>query len=295
MRHVITFVASQPNVIDLGATVTRLSAGFCGMPIRWLEPGVACDVELEYRLPAQQWQSLRDTAQRLRLDVVMQPLAYREKQLLISDMDATMIEQECIDELADCLGLREPISAITARAMNGELEFETALRQRVELLKGLTSNDLQRVYDTRISATPGAKTLLATLRARGVYCVLVSGGFTFFTERVAAALGFAEQQANRLEMADGVLTGRVLEPILGREAKRTALLSFARARSIPLQRCLAVGDGANDLPMLQAAGLGIAYHAKPTVVAQTHASIQFNDLSALLYVQGIARQFWVES
>ncbi|MFM9889292.1 MAG: phosphoserine phosphatase SerB [Rickettsiales bacterium] len=294
MRHVITFIASQPNLIDLGATVTRLTASVAGMPIRWLEPGVACDVELEHRLPEIAWQKIRDAAHAQRIDCVMQPLATREKKLLVSDMDSTLIEQECIDELAACVGLRAEVSAITARAMNGELDFATALRERVGLLKGLSTSTLQRVYDEQITPMQGAATLLATLKSRGVYTVLVSGGFTFFTAHVAAALGFDAQEANRLEMAGELLTGRVVEPILGREAKREALLHFARQRAVPLSACVAIGDGANDLPMLQTAGLGVAYHAKPAVVAHTHAAIHFNDLSALLYVQGIETKHWAQ-
>ena len=294
MRHVITFIASQPNLIDLGATVTRLTARVAGMPIRWLEPGVACDVELERRLPDAVWQEIRGAAHAARIDCVMQPLVGREKKLLVSDMDSTLIEQECIDELAGCVGLRAEVSAITARAMNGDLDFAAALRERVALLKGLSAATLQRVYDEQITPMPGAATLLATLKSRGVYTLLVSGGFTFFTTRVAAALGFDAEEANRLEMGNGQLTGRVLEPILGRDAKREALRRVARQRGIPLPACLAIGDGANDLPMLQTAGLGVAYHAKPAVVAQTDAAIHFNDLSALLYVQGIATRHWVE-
>ena len=291
MRHVITFIASGASLDELKATVTRLTASVAGMPIRFLSEN-ACDVELERVLPDEHWRDIRAAAYAQRIDCVMQPLDGREKKLLISDMDSTMIHQECIDELADCVGLRAPVSAITARAMNGELDFAAALRERVALLKGMEVATLQRVYEERITPMAGAKTLLATMRARGAQAVLVSGGFTFFTHRVAAALGFTANEANILQVADGKITGTVHEPILGSDAKLAALLRHAKAQRMPLQSTLAVGDGANDLPMLLAAGLGVAYHAKPIVGARAKAAIHFNDLTALLYIQGIAQREW---
>jgi len=228
------------------------------------------------------------------IDMVLQPFANREKKLLISDMDSTMISQECIDELADVVGLKEHVAAITERAMNGELDFKSALRERVMLLKGLKTADLERVMNKRITLMPGAQTLVRTMKARGAYTVLVSGGFTFFTSRVANAIGFDVDVGNRLEMQNDSLTGTVKEPILDKDTKRELLRHYCAAKDLPLEDALAVGDGANDLPMLLAAGTGIAYHAKPSVQAEAKARINHNDLSALLFVQGIPRREWQE-
>jgi len=293
MRHVLTFIASPTSTVPLAQTVSRLTAGFSGMPTHWLAKDRACDVELEYALTPEAFVKLRQTCHDGQIDCVMQPLANRKKKLLISDMDSTMIEQECIDELAGCVGLKPKVSAITERAMKGEIEFAAALRERVGLLADLPAAVLDEVFADRITLMPGARTLLATMKARGSYCLLVSGGFTFFTARVAAALGFDGHEANVLEVSGGVLIGTVAEPILGKEAKLAALYRICRARHIALAETLAVGDGANDLPMLMAAGLGVAYHAKPVVEASAHAAIRFNDLSALLYLQGIAQAEWV--
>lgn len=292
MRHVLTFIASDPNLADLARTVTRLTAHVAGMPIRFLSDS-ACDVELERALDDDTLRPVRALAYEKRIDVVMQPLLTREKKLLISDMDSTLIHQECIDELADCVGLRAHVSAITARAMNGELDFESALRERVALLKGLDTETLQKVFHERITLMQGAKPLVDTMKARGAHTVLVSGGFTFFTTRVAAALGFDVTEANVLQAHQNKLTGEVKQPILGSDAKRAALIRHAAEKRIPLSATLAVGDGANDLPMLLEAGLGVAYHAKPIVGAKARAAIHFNDLSALLYLQGIPKRDWI--
>jgi phosphoserine phosphatase len=201
-------------------------------------------------------------------------------------MDSTIINVECLDELADFAGLKAEIAAITERAMRGELAFEGALRERVGMLKGLATQALQQAYDERVRLNPGARTLVRTMAANGARCVLVSGGFTFFTGRVAAAAGFHANRANTLIEADGRLAGLVGEPILGREAKLAALLEEAKALGLPLAGTLAVGDGANDLAMIEAAGLGVAYRAKPIVAAQADAKIDHADLTALLYFQG---------
>lgn len=227
------------------------------------------------------------------IDIILQPHSMREKKLLISDMDSTIINQECIDELADVMGLKEKVSAITARAMNGELDFAEALVQRVSLLKGLPVSDMQRVLDERITLMKGARTLIQTLRARGVYCVLVSGGFTFFTEAILQRVGFDAHYANMLLIENERLTGEVVSPILGRQAKRETLLQIASERNIALSETIAIGDGANDLPMILEAGLGIAYHAKPSVEAAASHRIRYNDLTALLFVLGIAESEWV--
>lgn len=222
----------------------------------------------------------------LAIDVCVQAAVGRRKRLLVADMDSTIINVECLDELADFAGLKAEISAITERAMRGELAFEGALRERVGMLKGLAASALQQAYDQRVRLNPGARTMVRTMAAHGARCALVSGGFTFFTSRVAAAAGFHLDRANTLIEADGALTGAVGEPILGKEAKLAALQQLAAEIDAPLSATLAVGDGANDLAMIQAAGLGVAYRAKPLVAAQAHAKVDHADLTALLYFQG---------
>jgi len=219
----------------------------------------------------------------LPVDTCVQAAAGRRKRLLVADMDSTIINVECLDELADFAGLKAEISAITERAMRGELAFEGALRERVGMLKGLATTALQQAYDERVRLNPGARTLIRTMAANGARCVLVSGGFTFFTSRVAEACGFHDNRANTLLEADGALTGQVGDPILGKEAKLAALQEEAAALGVPLSATLAVGDGANDLAMIEASGLGVAYRAKPIVAAQAHAKVDHADLTALLY------------
>ena len=227
------------------------------------------------------------------VDFCVQPAEGRLKRLLVADMDSTIIGCECLDELADFAGLKAEIAAVTARAMAGEIPFETALRDRVALLAGLSVTELQRAYDERVRLNPGAATLVRTMASLGARCVLVSGGFEFFTSRVAAAAGFAAHRGNRL-LDDGErLTGFVAEPILGREAKLKALASEAAKLGVDLSQTLAVGDGANDLAMLEAAGLGVAYRAKPIVAAQADARVEATDLTALLYFQGVGQDRFV--
>lgn len=221
------------------------------------------------------------------IDVNLLSAEHRRKLLLIADMDSTIIEQECIDEIADFAGLKDTISGITERAMRGELDFDAALRERVALLKGLPEHVLQETFDTKISLTPGAKTLVATMNKSNGVTALVSGGFTFFTTRVGRAVGFQETQANELIVRDGALTGEVRDPILGRAAKQNALLRLAGANDVALEKTIAVGDGANDLAMLERAGLGVAFHAKPAVAEAADVRIDHGDLTALLYLQGI--------
>lgn len=229
-----------------------------------------------------------------KIDAILTPASVQDAKLFISDMDSTIIQQECIDELADCVGLKEKVSAITARAMNGELNFESALTERVSLLKDLRISEMQRVLDERIHLMPGAHTLVQTLRARGVHCVLVSGGFTFFTSAIRKRTGFHEDEANILLTSGEVLSGEVQTPILGKEAKKASLLRHAARLGIGMEHAIAIGDGANDLPMLQTAGLGIAYHAKPSVEAHASCIVRHNDLTALLYILGIPKAEWVE-
>ena len=215
------------------------------------------------------------------------------RKLFIADMDSTIIQQECIDEMADVLGLKPQISTITERAMRGELQFEAALTERLALLAGISEAQLEAVYRQRIVLMPGARTLIATMKANGAATALVSGGFTFFTSRVAAAVGFDHHHANTLEIVDGRLTGRIVGPILGKQAKLAKLEHYRSALGLGSPQTLAVGDGANDLAMIGAAGLGVAYHAKPIVAAEAHASIMHGDLTALLYLQGYRREDFV--
>jgi phosphoserine phosphatase len=227
------------------------------------------------------------------IDFAVQPVANRRKKLLIADMDSTIIQQECIDELAEFAGKRAEISAITERAMRGELDFEAALKERVAMLKGLPESVLAETFEKRITLTPGAQTLVKTMNARGAVTALVSGGFTYFTGRVAENTGFQINQANELFVADEKLTGAVREPILGRAAKQEALERIARENTIGLADTLAVGDGANDLSMLARSGLGVAFHAKPAVAQAAAVQINHSDLTALLYLQGIAKAEFV--
>ena len=206
-----------------------------------------------------------------------------------------MIRQECIDELADFVGLKDKVSAITRRAMRGEIEFEPALRERVALLRGLEHNIVDRILDERIVLTPGGRALVQTMRANGAHTVLVSGGFTMFTEKIAAAIGFHEARANVLVVDGAFFAGTVNEPILGREAKVAALSEFRLSLGLSRAETMAIGDGANDLAMLQEAGLGVAYHAKPAVAAAAHARVDHCDLGALLYAQGYRRREFTES
>lgn len=227
------------------------------------------------------------------LDVNAIPTAGRRKRLLVADMDSTIIEQECIDEMADMLGLKPRIAAITERAMRGELGFEQALTERLALLAGLGEDKLQRVFTERITVMPGARTLLATMKQHGAFTALVSGGFSFFTNRVARLVGFDVDHSNTLGIAEGRLTGRVVGPILGKEAKLATLERYLAEKDLEPLLSIAVGDGANDLAMIKAAGLGVAYRAKPIVAAEAAAAITHGDLTSLLYLQGYSRSEFV--
>ncbi len=268
------------------ATVEALRNAWGGGDARWLNPGVAAEFDLAVT-PANRWEVWAEL-QTLQVDLAVQPSANRRKRLLIADMDSTMIGQECIDELADEAGVGAHVAAITARAMNGEIAFEGALRERVALLRGLPEGVIERVFMNRITMTPGGATLIATMKASGGHAALVSGGFTAFTSRVAATLEFDEHRANVLLAEGGVLTGEVAEPILGREAKVAALEEIAARLGIAPADAIAVGDGANDLGMLHRAGMGVALHAKPSVAAQCEVRVNHGDLTALLYLQGYA-------
>jgi phosphoserine phosphatase len=217
---------------------------------------------------------------------VMPRVRFARKRLLISDMDSTIIGQECIDELADAVGLKPQISEITERAMRGELDFESALTSRVAMLRGLSLNELDRTLRERITLNAGARTLIATMKAHGAATLLVSGGFTFFTSRVARMAGFDADLGNTLRDDGVALTGEVGRPILGREAKREALIEAVTQLGTSPEDAIAMGDGANDLDMIRAAGIGVAYKAKPLVAAEANASIQHTDLTAALFFQG---------
>ncbi len=255
----------------------------------WLDPDFAADVAFEVAPSPEQRRSVAEIAAAERFDCVVQQHAGRRKQILIADMDSTMIGEECIDELAAEVGIKDRVAAITARAMNGEIEFEPALRERVALLAGLPETVVAKVIAERINLAPGGAALVATMRANGAYTALVSGGFTVFTGPIAARLGFHENRANRLFAEAGQLTGHVEEPILGALAKVTALEEIAAGRGVCAEQAIAVGDGANDLGMIQRAGTGIALHAKPAVAAQAPHRIDHGDLTALLFVQGYRR------
>lgn len=261
----------------------------------WLADGIACDLPLKTGTDmAEASKKLKTLFADLPIDIVIQEQDTRRKKLLIADMDSTMICQECIDELAEEVGLREHIAGITARAMNGEIEFEPALRERVALLKGLPLTIIGQVIATRITLTPGGRELIATMKKRGAYTALVSGGFTSFTSKIAAELGFNENRANRLLDDGSLLTGEVAEPILGAEAKKISLDEICAQLGISALEAMAVGDGANDLPMIKHAGSGVALHAKPSVAAQAGIRIDHGDLTALLYMQGYRKSDFIQ-
>lgn len=288
----VTLLTDPETPVLDRALVENLRNAWGGGAARWLDPGVAAEFPVE-AMPANQWQ-VWESLQPLRVDLAIQPSEGRRKRLLIADMDSTMIRQECIDELADEAGVGAHVAGITARAMNGELDFEAALRERVALLKGLPEGVIARVLRDRITLMPGGPALLATMRANGGHAALVSGGFTAFTAAIAGKLGFHENRANVLLAEGGVLTGRVAEPILGKEAKLQALREISARLGISPAEAIAVGDGANDLPMLLAAGTGVALHAKPKVQAECRVRVNHGDLTALLYLQGYAREEFSE-
>ena len=284
---VATLLTSPTRPVLDRITVESLRDAWSGGQAIWLDPGVAAEFALP-QVPGNRW-DVWQGLQGLGIDLVVQRAPGRKKSLLIADMDSTMIAQECIDELADEAGVGAQVAAITARAMNGELNFEAALRERVGLLAGLDAGAIGRVIRDRITLMPGGRVLLATMKAHGAYAALVSGGFTAFTAPIAEDLGFDENRANTLLVADGKLTGAVAAPILGSAAKVQALQDIAAGRGIGVDAAMAVGDGANDLGMLALAGTGVALHAKPVVAAQCDVRINHGDLTALLYLQGYAR------
>jgi phosphoserine phosphatase len=283
--------ALDATIVD-GALAVLPSPGSA----QWLFDEVAVDIPFDGSEDIAAIENrLRQARGDLPIDIVVQPRALRRKKLLLADMDSTMIGQECIDELADFAGLKAHVAEITERAMRGEIEFEPALRERVALLKGMPVSAVNEVLRQRIRPTPGGRELVATMRAHGAYTCLVSGGFTLFTNAVAAMIGFQENRANELRVENGKLTGEVREPVLGRAAKLATLIELTESFDLDDIDTLAIGDGANDLSMIRHAGLGVAYHAKPAVAAAAGARIEYGDLTALLYTQGYRREEFVEA
>jgi phosphoserine phosphatase len=296
MSLVATLICNPANpaldstVLD-GARAILPSAG----PARWLWDEVAADIPFgdgseDIGAIARR---LREAREDLPIDIVVQPVLARRKKLFLADMDSTMIGQECIDELADFAGLKAHVAAITERAMRGEIAFEPALRERVALLKGLSVDVVGKVIKERITLTPGGRELVATMRAHGAYTCLISGGFTLFTEVIADMIGFQENRGNTLIVSDGKLSGEVQEPILGRDAKLATLIELRESFDLDNIDTVVAGDGANDLGMIQQAGLGVAFHAKPAVASAAAARIDYGDLTALLYAQGFKREEFV--
>jgi phosphoserine phosphatase len=291
---VATLIANPATPVLTAELAARAGDAIGARALYWLADGIAADLIPAASLDeASIMDLLRMAVAGHPIDIVVQRQQGRRKKLLIADMDSTMIDQECIDELADVAGFKAHVSAITARAMNGEIPFEAALRERVALLKGLKSSVVADVIRERITLAAGGRELVATMNRHGAHCALVSGGFTAFTGPVAKMLGFDEHQANLLMEENGTFSGLVGEPILGRQAKADALLSISKRLGITPDDALAVGDGANDLSMLELAGSGVALHAKPTVAAQARHRIDHGDLTALLYMQGCRRADFV--
>jgi phosphoserine phosphatase len=296
MQIALTLVS--PEVKAPEATLTQLAEVLARAQARIKEPRPLGPGALDLLVEAPELAPVRSLAREAlagqAIDVCVQPWAGRRKRLLVADMDSTIIGCECLDELADFAGVKAQVSEITERAMRGEIAFEGALRERVAMLKGLGVNALEKAYAERVRLNPGARTLVRTMAASGARCVLVSGGFTFFTSRVAEAAGFHANRANTLIEVGDALAGTVGDPILGREAKLAALQEEAQALGAQPTDALAIGDGANDLAMIEAAGLGVAYRAKPVVAAQAHCAVDHADLTAVLYFQGYKAEDFVE-
>ena len=291
---VATLVADPSKEPLSEATVDRAAQALRGVERRrWLDEGVAADLVFTGDLRAKR-AALEESLSGEAIDIIVQPLAHRRKRLLVADMDSTLIGQECVDELADVAGVGGRVATITERAMRGEVAFAPALRERVALLTGMSETVIQDVLKDRITLNRGARTLVQTMRANGAYVAIVSGGFRQFTRAIRERIGADEDRANTLVIEEGKLTGEVIEPILGEGAKLGALKEIAAAMGVGLDDTLAVGDGANDLPMLQAAGLGAAYRAKRKVAAGADARVEHTDLAALLYAQGFERKDFVE-
>ena len=290
MKYVLTLIGKELN----GAHLADVAAAI-GIPNQpdWLAEGAAADLYFDAPAPAVVAAAARRAVAGAAVDLAAQETSRRRRRLLLADMDSTIITVECIDEMADMLGLRDEVAAITAAAMAGEIDFAEALRRRVGLLAGLEVGALARLYEERVSLNHGARTLVRTMRAEGALTVLISGGFSFFTERVARAAGFDRHIANRLSLVDGRLDGTVLSPIVDGASKLETLRRLVAEHRLDPAETMAVGDGANDLGMIQAAGLGVAFHAKPVLAEAAAARIDHGDLTALLYLQGYRRDQFV--
>ncbi|MER8519779.1 phosphoserine phosphatase SerB [Mesorhizobium sp. M1076] len=292
----IATLLSHPAGRALTPTLANMASRSVGASaVRWLAEGIACELDLPETADASEITARLQAALASEpIDVAVQPAENRRKKILIADMDSTMIDQECIDELADEIGVKDRVAATTARSMNGEIAFEPALRERVALLKDLDAAIIDRIIDNRLTLASGGRTLVQTMAANGAWTALISGGFDIFTTRIAALLGFHENRANRLIEQDRRFTGLVAEPILGRAAKAEALIEISARLGLTPADAIAVGDGANDLDMIRLAGIGVALHAKPAVAAEAKIRIDHGDLTALLYLQGYRREEFVE-
>ncbi len=289
MNSVVTLVVKPSHCLFQtvrAEAVSFLGAQYGALREDILAPSSAVDIIFSCYDQTGLAASLARHMANLPVDIAVQPVQNRRKKLLLADMDSTMITIECVDELADYAGVKAQVAAITEAAMQGELDFTQSLKKRVALLKGLDESILLRCYNERVEATPGARALVQTMAANGAYTQLVSGGFTFFTEKVASYLGFHGHKANILSIASGQLTGTILGPVVSADTKRRTLLNLARQRSLDIAETIAVGDGANDIPMLQTAGLGVAYYAKPKTEQAATVAIRHTDLRTLLFIQG---------
>jgi phosphoserine phosphatase len=294
MTHVATLICNPQSPVLDGRLIEATAQLLPGAQApQWLAEGIAADVVFTPRVQDEHLDLVAEARRALGVlpvDLIVQPAAGRRKKLLVADMDSTMIAQECIDELADLLGTKDRVAEITARAMRGDIEFVPALRERVALLAGLDVAAIDRLLGERITLRPGAATLVATMRAHGAFTALVTGGFTQFTLPLAERLGFHTSEANVLIVENGKLTGGIVEPVRGEFAKRDALKRLCAELGLAASETLAVGDGANDIAMLSAAGLGVAFHAQPSVAAAAAARIDHADLTALLYAQGYRQE-----
>jgi phosphoserine phosphatase len=294
MPLVATLISNPTEAAVDASLAIKASAAVGASGVYWLADRIACDLPLRLDTQAAEAEiALRQLVAGSPVDVVVQDQDTRRKKILVADMDSTMIGQECIDELAAEVGLKSLVAAITARAMNGEIAFEPALRERVALLKGLPAAVVDNVIATRITLAPGARELVRTMRREGAWTTLVSGGFTSFTKPIAERIGFHEDVANTLVVTDGVLAGIADEPVLGRQAKADTLVRVAKRLGLAPADAIAVGDGANDLDMIRLAGTGVAIHAKPVVSAEARFRIDHGDLTSLLYIQGYRKTEFV--
>lgn len=299
MNNVLTLIGNPvgaglgPDAVEF-ARAALDEAGAATAEPDWLAPELACDIAFDGLAPDQADEAVRQYLRDTAVDIIAQRNHRRAKKLLVADMDSTIIEVECIDELADYIGKRDEVASITERAMRGKLDFNDSLRARAAMLAGLKASLLGRAFNDRVTYAPGAHKLIRTMRANGALTALVSGGFTYFTDRVYLALGFTTHRANELAIEDGIVTGELVPPILGPDAKLETLRELASEHGMDLADTMAVGDGANDLPMIQAAGTGVAYHAMPEVAVAAKARVSHGDLTALLYIQGYRAEAFID-